>query len=509
MDTSTGQMIAALVPDSDLSRVAVLGFLLLLVMAAAEFVRKSHPSRQEVTRKLVHMATGMLVAAGCLGLQSNWPLAAISLFFVGFNILALRYGWLSGMHDTLRPTLGTVFYPSAFLVLLLWLWDDYRGVIIIAMLIMAVGDAAAALVGRRMRRPQVYRLGAEAKTLQGSITMFLASLAIALFGLCFLLSLPHSCWRLALMAVAAALVATACESLSFSGSDNLTVPLGSAFVLHYLISHSALQADGFLLGVGLSLLLAWVSVQLRFLTAGGAVTMFLLGVLIFGSGRWMFALPILTFFILSSLLAGMGKKAKQRYSGLIEKSGSRDAAQVLANGGVAGLILLIWHFNPAPVLFLLYGASVAAGTADTWATELGLLSKSSPRSILTFQPVPPGTSGGLSWVGTLGAALGSLVLSSLSIGLAPAAVLSGRAGPAFLIMASAGFLASLVDSLLGATVQARFVCDRCGKATEKQVHCDGEATRLVGGARWMNNDVVNVLAALSGALLAWLGASLV
>jgi len=508
MDASTGQMVAALVPNSDAGRVAVLGFLLLLVMAAAELVRKSYPGRQEFTRKLVHMATGLLVAAGCLVLQSKWPLVTIALFFVGFNIVALRNGWLSGLHDTLRPTLGTVFYPFAFLVLLLWLWEDYRGVIIIAMVIMAVADAAAALVGRRARRPRVYRFGAEAKTLQGSITMFLVSLAIAWFGLCFLLSLPHGCWRLALMAVAAALVATACEAISFSGSDNLTVPLGSAFVLHYLISHSAAQANGFMFGVGLSLLLACVSVRLRFLTAGGAVTMFLLGVLIFGSGRWMFALPILAFFILSSLLSRLGIKAKQRYSGLIEKSGSRDAAQVLANGGVAGLILLIWHFNPAPVLFLLYGASVAAVTADTWATELGLLSKSSPRSILTFQPVTPGTSGGLSFVGTLGAALGSLVLAGLSVGLAPEAVLSGRAGTAFLIMASAGFLASLVDSLLGATVQARFVCDRCGKATEKKVHCGGEATRLVGGARWMDNDAVNVLAALSGALLAWLWASL-
>jgi uncharacterized membrane protein len=135
---------------------------------------------------------------------------------------------------------------------------------------------------------------------------------------------------------------------------------------------------------------------------------------------------------------------------------------------------------------------------------LGVLSRSAPRLITTRRLVEPGTSGGLTRLGTL-AALGGAAL----IGLVAAAfdLAAGRslgwAVALVLIVTVSGLAGSLVDSLLGATVQAIYYCDACGKETERHpLHSCGAPTRQIRGWGWMNNDWVNFLSALSGAVLA-------
>ncbi|HMW37464.1 MAG TPA: DUF92 domain-containing protein, partial [bacterium] len=67
----------------------------------------------------------------------------------------------------------------------------------------------------------------------------------------------------------------------------------------------------------------------------------------------------------------------------------------------------------------------------------------------------------------------------------------------------AGFLGSIADSFLGATLQAQYACPTCGKPTEKKQHCD-EPTRQVRGLVWMHNDAVNMIASGFGGILAYI-----
>ena len=487
--------------NHDMTNLLLLLAALFVLLALSELMRRRFHGTEEFSRKFVHMFTGILVAVSPFFLKSRWPIIAVALIFAVIDYYSVRKGWLKGMHDLHRRTYGTVYYPVSFVILALLFWESHPLILITAMLLLAISDAVAALVGENLRAPRIYHIGPDKKSVEGSTAMFLSSLVIVAAALA-LTGRPAGevLWFAALVAF----FATVCEAISYQGSDNLTVPLGAALVLHYLLTHTRGDAAIFSLGVGMAVVVALLSYRLKFLSSSGAAATFILGTIVFGIGRWPYTLPILTFFILSSLLSKLGKRRKQKLAGMIEKGGARDAWQVIANGGPGGLLLILGYIWPHPIWFLLYAASLAAATADTWGTEIGTLSRNDPRSIVTFKPVPVGTSGGISVIGTLGSALGSLVLAGVSWLVTPQnspAVVGLRE---FMLIFAAGIAASLFDSLLGATLQARFRCPVCSKVTEKSHHCRGVKTEIVGGLAWLNNDRVNMAAAAFAVLLVFL-----
>jgi len=228
------------------------------------------------------------------------------------------------------------------------------------------------------------------------------------------------------------------------------------------------------------------------LAGSGAVGALLVGTLIFGLGGWVWGLLLALFFVSSSLLSHYKEGEKQAVAEKFDKGNRRDFAQVLANGGAGVIVALLQVFFPAPFWLPLFLGTMAAVTADTWATELGTLSKRPPRLITSGKIVPVGTSGGISLFGTAVSFIGGLF-----IGLAAGLFSQNNAGLFMLVGGIGGLLGSLADSLLGATVQQIYYCDVCQKETEKKHHC-GQPTDPLRGWSWMNNDRVNFLASLFG-----------
>ena len=268
------------------------------------------------------------------------------------------------------------------------------------------------------------------------------------------------------------------------------------------------------LGAGFSALVVGVAYRARTLTFSGAVAAWGVGWLTFGSGTWLAALTVLAFFTSSSVLSRWGSRRKVRAAREYAKSARRDGAQVLANGSVATLAALLVWLCASEVAFaqgagLAFAAALAAATADTWATEVGS-AHPRPRHILTGRPVPPGTSGAVSSWGTLAALGGSIWLAGLFVvGLYALPLEPGWMGlrhvPAEQILLSVsvgGVGGSLMDSLLGATLQRVYMCPTCGVETERTRHHCGTLTRPLRGVRWVSNDVVNFLGTLSGSIIA-------
>lgn len=253
--------------------------------------------------------------------------------------------------------------------------------------------------------------------------------------------------------------------------------------------------------------IAVLSGMSRLLSFSGALASFVVGFFIFGFGGPPFAFPLLAFFFSSSLLSRCGKARKARLNALYDKTATRDAGQVLANGGTAALLALASALLPNPrEILLLYLAALAAVNADTWATEIGGLARSRPWLITTLQRVEPGTSGAVSFLGLLASLLGALfvVLVGWLAWTPQSTRLFWRIDlPEIMAVTWAGTLAAFADSILGGSVQAQYRCDRCRAITERREHCDAP-TRLVRGWRWFTNDLVNLTASLLGVAFAWI-----
>jgi uncharacterized protein (TIGR00297 family) len=235
------------------------------------------------------------------------------------------------------------------------------------------------------------------------------------------------------------------------------------------------------------------------LSNGGAAAAMIIGALALLAG-WSWGVLLIAYFVSSSVLSRIGQGEKLRCTAsVVAKGGARDATQVLANGGVFALAALLVIVDASHgTRWAAFGAGVlAASASDTWATEIGTLAGGTPRSVIGGQPLPRGMSGGITFLGTLGAVGGAAFVALVAESLA-------WTTPVALAAFVGGFAGSTLDSLLGATLQARRWCDACRSGTERDVHDCGASTRHVRGLAWLSNDAVNFVSGLAGGLLALL-----
>jgi uncharacterized protein (TIGR00297 family) len=300
----------------------------------------------------------------------------------------------------------------------------------------------------------------------------------------------------------------------------------------------------------------------RSLSRSGVAGAMATGSVTVGMGGWAWGLSLIYFFASSSLLSHFRSHDKERTAAdKFSKGSQRDILQVMANGGVATALSLAHGLTGSqPTQALLqagYTGALATANGDTWATELGVLNTHQPRLITTGKPVAPGTSGGITLLGTCASAAGGLSLGIVFWLLEKAEAALARplhlfaqntpmvgtalARPLHLFAQNtpmvgtalarprpchstdshitqtgtadglklslpviglfSGLAGSLADSLMGATIQAMYYCPTCEKETERRVHGCGTPTLPLRGIPWFDNDVVNFIATLFGALV--------
>ncbi len=257
-----------------------------------------------------------------------------------------------------------------------------------------------------------------------------------------------------------------------------------------------------LLSFVLSLLAGGLAFWQGSLAASGWLGAVVVGTLTAGLGGWDWGVLVIVFFVSSSGLSRLGARRKASFvAGQWEKGSRRDWGQVMANGGLVSLLAVLYLFRPSPVWWAAAVGVLATVTGDTWATEVGVLSRSEPRLITTARRVPAGASGGVTLLGSTAALLGSVV-----IGLAAFVLgwLLRNEAQSWVVTAAVagGSVGVLLDSLLGATLQSIWWCSHCQVATERRVHSCGTPTVPLRGWRWLTNDMVNALSSIAGGLAA-------
>lgn len=248
-----------------------------------------------------------------------------------------------------------------------------------------------------------------------------------------------------------------------------------------------------ILGGIINLLVAIGAYRKRAVTISGGVTGFILGTIIYLGGGLYFWLHLGAFFFSSTLLGRIHTEAKLTGTGIHAKVGRRDGLQVFSNVGPAAAAALFYTLNPHPVFMVAFAASFAAANADTWAGEIGMLAGRTPVSILNGRPLTLGASGAVTPLGFWASLFGSLFIALIfSAGYFLTAGFTYRLFLWTAIVTVCGFLGSVVDSLLGATVQAGYSCTVTRQHTERP-YTDGQPNTLVKGVAFINNDMVNLL----------------
>ncbi|KAJ2750558.1 hypothetical protein GGI19_005037 [Coemansia pectinata] len=270
--------------------------------------------------------------------------------------------------------------------------------------------------------------------------------------------------------------------------------------------------------------LCLISLRRQSLSGSGAIAAAVVGLSTASNDNILFTVVLLAFFVSSSYWTKYQARAKAKLDPCYNKASRRNWKQVLCNGGVGAVISIIYQYNfdgrrpeemsleERKLMTLLiwgYIGFYSCCAADTWASELGTLSSDWPVLITTLKQVPPGTNGGVSKLGVLASFAGGAL-----IGLAADVTLwiqyfgAYRSGalpkiPYNMLGSVFGTLGSLIDSLLGATMQASY-------AVDKRVASDISANELkqlkgavlVAGRDILSNNMVNVVASVSTVAIA-------
>ena len=232
----------------------------------------------------------------------------------------------------------------------------------------------------------------------------------------------------------------------------------------------------------------------RALTDDGAIAAVVVGTASAAAG-WGWVALLLVFFVTSTTWSRIGRVGKEaRTSGVVSKGDERDAQQVLANGGAFAIAAAGSVSGPPPLVRTGRGRRLCRHRGHLGDRNRSHEPCGTPIR-LDVAPVIAGTSGGVTAIGTAASAAAMLIaLAAIGVGWPRSVAWGAVAG---------GLAGSALDSLLGATVQARRWCAHCAASTERVVHGCGEPTQHAGGIRWLDNDGVNAINAVAGAVVAW------
>jgi len=244
-----------------------------------------------------------------------------------------------------------------------------------------------------------------------------------------------------------------------------------------------------ILGFSFSILIALLALWKKSLSKSGFFTSIFVGGGLYYFGGWSLWLGLMLFFATSTIFTKYHESEKKNLLPKTEKAGPRDMWQVLANGFTPLFWSFLFFLSQQPLFLVMAFVAIASSNSDTWASEMGMLTKGKTVSILTLRPMDKGSSGGVSAKGILFSFLGSsligLFFGIISLGNVFFELTEVKYG---ILIAVFGFLGSVIDSILGATVQAKFNGN------------DSEFSKnhptLIRGWRWMTNDMVNFLSAL-------------
>ena len=440
-------------------------------------------AHSESARQWVHVGSGLF--ALLLRVLTPWQAAGLAATALVCNIVVLPR---VGGRRLYRPVdeargfpLGILLYPLSVLLLTL-IFPTRLDIAAAAWAILAFGDGAATLVGRRTTTINAETAEPEDckkipassassaligrripwnrdKSVAGTLAFFVCggagAVALAWWVRPAITPLPPLAFTI-VAPIAAAAIAALVETIPIRLDDNISVPVAAGSVLwlaSLMTMASAAAARETMIAalpwaLGVNAITGWIGYRARTVSRSGAVAGALVGSIIYlggGANAWLLLFLV---FIAASAASRFGLARKEQLGIAEERGGRRGAGNAIANCGVAAAAAIVAVTTPyAPAALVALVAALTAGGSDTVASEIGKGWGRSTFLVTTLSRVKPGTPGAMSREGTTAGLLAAFALAATGamLGLVPQS-----ATFAIVVGATAG---ALIESALGATLE--------------------------------------------------------
>lgn len=457
----------------------VFTYLLFLIFVVGEIVRRLFDV--ELSRKVIHICTFFVLPIFDYFVGPSIHFIIMCVMFLGVTAGSYFLKILKPIEREKNKNPGTIYYALSLLLLstLTYFFHDLYPYMFFGFGALAFGDGLASVIGLAFKGPKIYKN----KTFNGFLACLLASfVTLVMISRGYLLSFsPFALFALAIFIAIIELVDL--------GLDNLLIPILTFFIMFGI----AKLGTNFVIALCIFDTVFLLAYLLKVMTYYGALLGALTGACFYYFTGVYGLIFVLGLYIVL-LVVHVIRKKKQIKDDVTKKIGPKDVIQVLANGSISIIYLLLGQFLSEKMFIVMAFIIMLSGFADSIASDIGSMSKGQAFDLFKGKKTQMGLSGGITLLGTVSMILFTGVFAYLIT------LINGISYIYSFIIFGFVVFAQIVDTMLGSLFQAKYKCSDCGILLEKEIHHD-KPTILVSGFKWMNNDLVNLISSVAVGLL--------
>lgn len=425
----------------------------------------------EMSRKTIHTGLFFVWILLWFFFKNTIHQVIIPIIFIFVNYLSYKFKIFKTMERDGDKELGTVYFSIAITIIMLiaLIYPSTYYCSGIATFCLTFGDGFAAIIGRNTKSKEI-RCN---KTINGFLSCFIFSfIATYLFNYFYNLNLN------VLMCISIGFIAAIFELVG-SNLDNFTVAL-STFILSILFLNYDIPL--FLEGILLAEVLFSIVFFAKGLSYYGSMLAMLMCVLYTCFGGVFGILLLLSEYFFIFFVAIFKKIIKKEK----RKEKPRNVLQVLINGGLGTLFMVLYGILKKQSLLIISVISLSGCLIDSVSSDVGVLSKGDAYDFIKRKKVDKGISGGVSFLGTISSLICAFIIAFVTCRHL------NLTNKYLFVITGLIFFQTIIDSILGSLFQAKYKCVKCKKIVEEKEHC-GKKTKLIDGVSWINNNMVNVM----------------
>lgn len=453
-------------------------YIFLLIFIIGPLVKKL--TNLETSRKIIHILLFMVWVFIDIFMKNTIHQVIIPIIFLILNSLSYKFSIYKSIERSDNNHLGTIYFAVVITIIMLLslIYPDLYYCSGVATFALTFGDGFAALIGYNTKSLKIRNN----KSLNGFIGCFIATLFSSLI-FSYIYNLEFNFIMCLILGLAVAIF-----ELIDKGLDNFFVVFIS-FLLSFLFINY--NSNLLIFSIGLAEIIFIIVFFSKSIDYFGSLLSMLIvfSYMYFGDKIGIIILLSEYFFIffVAIIRKKVIKEKKEKHS--------RNLIQILINGGLGTLFIILYGIFKNKNLLIISLISVSGCFIDSVSSDVGMFSKKDPYDIFKRKSIPKGLSGGISFIGTIFSLICTIIISFLIYSVLKLNISD------LIIITIVIFGQTVIDSFLGSTIQVKYECTRCKKVSEKKSCCN-KKTEKISGISWINNNAVNMISSLITTIIA-------